>query len=383
MSERPIADVGPLACPFVAFEHDQARRSIEPDRRHRCYAEPVPAPRAISHQTTYCLSSGFAACPTFRAWAQRTAARRSDDRQEPASRPGREVPVAPMPQVPDPASMGLVTDDSRPAVGAAGAGRPGDEQMRAAARAPEWTAPPTWSAPSMTGTDDELASLVRSPAGGAPEADLDAGEVPAFLVGRPSTTATTGATQGSTSGQDAADDAQAVGASARSSVGQARPASRGLRRPARIDVAAPAWETPRRFEAYPTLRTRVGMTRVPTIAVGAVAVLAAALLLFLLPSIVAGPSATPTPTPQPSVASEAPATPEPAATPETYTIVAGDTISKIAKKFNVTPEDLLAANPQVKNPNRINVGDQLTIPVPVTAEPSEEAVPSDEVSPSP
>ena len=123
------------------------------------------------------------------------------------------------------------------------------------------------------------------------------------------------------------------------------------------------------------------MPRVPTIALGAVAVLAAALLLFLLPSIVAGPSATPTPTPQPSVASEAPATLEPVATPQTYTIVAGDTISKIAKKFNVTPEDLLAANPQIKNPNRIKVGDQLTIPAP--AEPSRETAPSDEVSPSP
>ena len=125
------------------------------------------------------------------------------------------------------------------------------------------------------------------------------------------------------------------------------------------------------------------MPRVPTIALGAVAVLAAALLLFLLPSIVAGPSATPTPTPQPSLASEAPATLEPVATPQTYTIVAGDTISKIAKKFDVTPEDLLAANPQVKNPNRIKVGDQLTIPAPVTAGPSQEAAPSDGVSPSP
>ncbi|HEY8198681.1 MAG TPA: LysM peptidoglycan-binding domain-containing protein [Candidatus Limnocylindrales bacterium] len=384
MSERPIADVGPLACPFVAFEHDQARRSIEPDRRHRCYAEPAPAPRAISHQTTYCLSPGFSACPTFRAWAKRTAARQSDDRSEPASRPVREVPVAPMPQMADPAAMGLVTDDSRPAVGAAGAGRVAAEQMRAEASAPGWTAPPTWSG-SMIGTDDELASLVRPPAGGGPEADLDAGDMPAFLAGRPSVTSATSETRASTSGPDSADGAGAGGTSARprSSVGQARPASRGLRRPARIDAAAPAWETPRRFEAYPTLRTRVGMPRVPTIALGVVAVLAAALLLFLLPSIVAGPTATPTPTPQSSVASEAPVTPEPVATPLTYTIVANDTISKIAKKFNVTPEDLLAANPQVKNPNRIQVGDQLTIPVSVSAEPSQDAVPSDEVSPSP
>jgi hypothetical protein len=379
MSDRPIADVGPLACPFVAFEHDRARRSIEADRRHRCYAEPSPAPRAISHQTTYCLSSGFSACPTFRAWAQRAAARQSDDRLEATSRPAREVPVAPMPQVPDPASVGLVTDDSRPAVGAAGAAFAVDEQVRAAARPAEWAAPPMWSASTMTGTDDELASLVRPSTEGGPDGDLDEGDVPAFLAGRPPSTTSSRA---STAGPGAADSVgTGGGARPTSSVGQARPASRGLRRPARIDADAPAWETPRRFEAYPTLRTRVGMPRVPTIALGAVAVLAAALLLFLLPSIVAGPSATPTPTPQPSVASEAPITPEPAATPETYTIVAGDTLSKIARKFNVTPEDLLAANPQIKNPNKIKVGDQLTIPVP--AEPSVEAPPSDEVSPSP
>ena len=64
-----------------------------------------------------------------------------------------------------------------------------------------------------------------------------------------------------------------------------------------------------------------------------------------------------------------------------YVVAGGDSLSKIAKKFNVTPEDLLAANPQIKNPNRIKVGDQLTIPAP--AEPSPETAPSDEASPSP
>jgi LysM repeat protein len=126
------------------------------------------------------------------------------------------------------------------------------------------------------------------------------------------------------------------------------------------------------------------MPRLPAIALAGVAILAAALLLFALPSIIAGPTATPTPTPQPSVASEAPVTPEPAPTPQTYVIVAGDTVSKIAKKFGITPEDLLAANPQVKNPNKIKVGDELTIPAPEPAvEPSDEAVPSDEAAPSP
>lgn len=342
MSERPIADVGPLACPFVAFEHDQARRSVEPDRRHRCYAESVPAPRAISHQTTYCLSSGFAACPTFRAWAQRTAARQAEERYEASSRPAREVPVAPMPQAPDFAAMGLVADDARPAVSAAAARSAADDE------------------------DEELAALVRPTTGSGQETDLAAGEVPAFLAARP------------------ASSPPVSGTSARpqSSVGQARPAARGLRRPARIDADAPAWETPRRFEAYPTLRTRVGIPRVPTIALAIVALLAAALLLFVLPSFLAGPTSTPTPTPSSSVASDAPITPEPSPTPQVYVIVAGDTISKIARQFDITPEELLAANPQVTNPNRIKVGDELTIPAPEVA-PSEDAAPSDEASPSP
>jgi nucleoid-associated protein YgaU len=389
MSERPIADVGPRACPFVAFEHDQARRSVEPDRRHRCYAEPVPAPRAIAHQSTYCLSSGFAACPTFRAWAQRTAARQAEEHQEATSRPAREVPVAPMPQAADAAAMGLVTDDARPAVRAAGAAGTTTGGSDVGAKAPQpppaWAATPSWGSTDGEG-DEELASLVR-PTGGA-EADIDAGEVPAFLTGRPPSSpsdvgakGSSGAAAVATAG--AAASSGSAGARPRSSVGQARPASRALRRPARIDADAPAWETPRRFEAYPTLRTRMGMPRVPTIALAVVALVAAALLLFVLPSMVAGPSATPTPTPQPSVATEAPITPEPAATPQTYVIVAGDTISKIARKFGITPEELLAANPQVKNPNKIKVGDELTIPAPETdALPSLEAEPSEEAAPS-
>ncbi len=35
---------------------------------------------------------------------------------------------------------------------------------------------------------------------------------------------------------------------------------------------------------------------------------------------------------------------------------------KIAKKFGVTMEALLAANPKIKNPNKIGIGDEITIP---------------------
>ncbi len=56
----------------------------------------------------------------------------------------------------------------------------------------------------------------------------------------------------------------------------------------------------------------------------------------------------------------------------------GDTMSKIAKKFGVTVEQLQAANPQVKDPNKIKMGDPLNIPaaVPDAAGASPSASPS-------
>ena len=75
MTDRglPIVDGAP-ACPFVAFEDDRDGRGQAPDHRHRCYAEPRPAPRALAHQEAYCLSSAFPVCPTFQDWARREAA---------------------------------------------------------------------------------------------------------------------------------------------------------------------------------------------------------------------------------------------------------------------------------------------------------------------
>ena len=65
------------------------------------------------------------------------------------------------------------------------------------------------------------------------------------------------------------------------------------------------------------------------------------------------PTATPVPTP----------TPEP--TPEVYVVAKGDTMSKIAKKYGVTVDEIMAANPQIKNPNKIQIGDEIVIPMAV------------------
>ncbi|MGI6685949.1 MAG: LysM peptidoglycan-binding domain-containing protein [Bacillota bacterium] len=45
-----------------------------------------------------------------------------------------------------------------------------------------------------------------------------------------------------------------------------------------------------------------------------------------------------------------------------YVVKKGDTMWLIAKKFGVTLDDLIAANPQITDPNRINVGDVIHLP---------------------
>jgi uncharacterized YkwD family protein/spore coat assembly protein SafA len=46
----------------------------------------------------------------------------------------------------------------------------------------------------------------------------------------------------------------------------------------------------------------------------------------------------------------------------TYTVVRGDTMWKIAVKHQIGVSEIIAANPQVKNPNLIYPGQKLTIP---------------------
>ena len=45
-----------------------------------------------------------------------------------------------------------------------------------------------------------------------------------------------------------------------------------------------------------------------------------------------------------------------------YTVEPNDTLSEIAERFGITLSELLVANPQVQDPDRISVGQQLTVP---------------------
>jgi hypothetical protein len=138
----------------------------------------------------------------------------------------------------------------------------------------------------------------------------------------------------------------------------------------------PAWEQPHRYEAYPSLKARVGLPGlggIGRVGVAALALVAAAVALFFVGPMLLGiggfdsgpaggaATATPivevTPIPEPTV--------PPAPTPQVYVVAKGDTISKIAKKYKLTIDEVLAANPQIKNPNKISIGDEITIPVPV------------------
>jgi LysM repeat protein len=52
---------------------------------------------------------------------------------------------------------------------------------------------------------------------------------------------------------------------------------------------------------------------------------------------------------------------EPNTMPQTYTVKKGDTLSKIAKKYGTTWQNLMKLNPAITNPNKIYVGQTIGI----------------------
>lgn len=428
MTERglPIVDGAP-ACPFVAFEDDREERATSPDSRHRCFAEVRPAPRALAHQVAYCLTNAFGICPTFQDWARRESARVRDDLHArevhgardpggaappPPARDARPAAAAPFPEEPvrrnpqrgwaaPPPWMGSFEDDPAPSRGSWGRAGPDDPAPREftsrradaglagslahriamdaqpADPGPSRPAPP--SRPQRTveeapppGRDaraaaraaQQAAQQAARRAGDDDELDDEAGE---------------DGDEGGGSGPGARQRLGSIGASAGtalsrvgSMVPRGRPAVSQVSRPARPtrrDPAAPPWERPVRYEAYPTLRTRMGMPAIPRLVVIFAALLLAAGGLFLLPGLLGlgAPKATPTPLPVPSRSagptfSFAPS-PTPGPTFVTYVVQPGDTMSKIAARFGVPLTMLIEANKdKYPNPDRIAAGDTLIIP---------------------
>ncbi len=501
MSERglPVAESSAVACPFVAFEDERDERSTQPDHRHRCYAELRPAPRALAHQETFCLTSAFPACPTFQDWARREAARERQPvtrAQEPARDPfaSRAAPqrswAAPPPWLgddeddsgddggsgreaaggsgrADPSGREGGSGRAEPSGREGGSGRERGSGLEAGSRDVSDAPPPGFldrragrpAAPADTGGAIDSRRTERQTGRGLADVDperpwlpaadgrraerrdegrtgadletrregLDRGELATpnepsgrgerwdwgsedrderVLRGREWRAGDLEEEGASSSMSDELDDdawearsagrqgasgsgvldalagsiGSALGRDRRPRVGAARArgaadSDRSPGRPpqARIDArpndpAAPAWERPRRLEAYPTLKTRIGLPAVPPVALGCGALAVAAVALFLLPLLLfrpnggSGTAGGPTPTPTVGASASAAVTPTPAPTADTYTVKAGDTLSAIAKRLGVTLDELLAANPQIKDPNKIGLGDQVNIP---------------------
>jgi hypothetical protein len=419
----PIVDGAP-ACPFVAFEDDRDERATAPDHRHRCYAEPRPAPRALAHQDAYCLSANFPVCPTFQDWARReAAAARPASVSRPEHDPEAELPPERHPLPPPEREPRHAPDPSLP---------PRRNPPR------DWAAPPPWTggAPGAGahGPDDTPPFLGRVRDGTPPEARGLAGSAADRMAGgrssvddRPSDDEpdewepepprrasppprrgdperemrwaerdTVGRRPEEAWADPDADDEDAAYHPPRPS----RPPPRGSvdrtrDRGGRIDpghrdrgddrrehdgpeLFGPAWERPRRYEAYPTLRSRVALP-VPRLSrvLVAVATLAIGVIVFFsLPGLLGvgsdtdptqrpsvSPSASPTEPPEP--------TPTPAPTPQVYRVAAGDTLSRIATRFGLTLDQLRDANPQITDPNKIKVGDEIIIPLPVPSDDGE------------
>lgn len=346
---------------------------MEPDRRHRCFAEVKPEAPALAHQGSYCLAAAFPACPIFQSWAVRAAAE--------GIRPAGGV--ATEPAVGAAAIVGGVPPESLPE---AQTPRRGGHTTGAPARS--WAAPPPWAAepPPQAPLPQDL--IVNRAAGRRLDAPL-ADEPPAAWIGPASVRASMVA-EGDAEAElpdflaRAGSPAGAQDTSEyRPPPSQARPTARASGRGGMSDGDAPEWRKPRRFEAYPTIRTRAGNARIPRLALAALGLLAVALLAFALPGLLApgdsrtrprgagvasgSTAAAPTPTRRP--------TPVPAPTPEIYIVASGDTLGRIANEHGFTVEELLAANPQLEDPDRIAVGDEIIIPDPDAPSVSRAAAP--------
>ena len=147
-----------------------------------------------------------------------------------------------------------------------------------------------------------------------------------------------------TSSARASSASRAPAASSRGSSGWER---RRLRREPRPVSSAgggrgrgpePSWEQPRKNEAYPTIRTRARIPRIPRVALGALALAAtAAILFFVVPPLFVGddsggPGASGAASPGASSSARPSRTPARSAapSPRVYVVRSGDTLSTIA-----------------------------------------------------
>ena len=118
------------------------------------------------------------------------------------------------------------------------------------------------------------------------------------------------------------------------------------------------------------------MAALPRPVLYALIILVVGIALFATPFLLrglmggdGGTAASPTPgaSASPGASAVASATPASSASATVYTVAANDTLSRIAKKFGVTIDQIVKANPQITNPDKLALGAQLVIPIPVAS----------------
>jgi hypothetical protein len=414
MTERglPIADGAP-ACPFVAFEDDRDERATSPDHRHRCYAEAKPAPRALAHQEAYCLSSAFPVCPTFQDWARREAARSRPE--PPKSSTSMDAVAAGGSQRNPPRSW----QAPPPWVGGRGEGARADadgtlwEDDDDSADVDDGAALEPEIPRRGRGLSGSYADRVAADSSGglddddADDDDLDEDDdlAPARSMApqRPQQRQERQEPRGHDDAWDdelpggppeppirrrreRESDRFAMGTDERTGAGGSGGGNGGGRgnggggggggggRERRHDIA-PEWERAKPLEAYPTLRSRsLSGLSIPPIIVAVVALALAAAVLFALPGLLGfgSPQSAASASPSTPLITAVPSinpTPVPQPTQVTYTVQSGDTMARIAGRFGVTLQELIDANKDtIPDPNRLQIGDVLTIPVPLPTE---------------
>lgn len=357
-----MAGEGPRACPFVALADDPDVRAGAPDPRHRCYAQDPPEPRSHAHQRTYCLTPNYPSCAYFLDWASRRQARLV----------GTPAPGAPS------SWRGALAGAHRPdlALGQLGAfdrieeTAPPGSAPRADAHRPTPPAIPVLprssapAAPTDAGTSYATASRLLRTA--APRDAEEEDDEPEDEEAEPAEPARPGARLASWLRRDPTEEPDGV------SIAPIRQARRGIfetrpRAPQSNARPQMPWERTRRRESYPSLSLPVGAPAVPGIVIALAVVAVIAAIGLILPGLLTQPSSRPAAQPTATAMVErsplpAAGTAAPAAPARTYTVARGDTVERIARRFRITVRELLAANPKITDPNRIRIGDRLTIP---------------------
>jgi LysM repeat protein len=293
---------GSAACPFLAFYDDRDHRSDFADTQHRCYAAPEPEPIETGHQERYCLAVAFATCPVFLEWARAEAAGVAEGRSA-----GAAVP----------AGFGAAT---------AGAARSrGDSEA------------PAFLAGSGRTTPAEAVPVTAAHAS-------DPGSGLWGFEGAPKRTV-----------------APTAPAAASGSFDTATPPM------PRHQPTKPDWENPPRYENFPRLRARDDRNNQPLLlaALGVTVLMLALIVVPLLSPKGGGPSPSSSHsagTASPSASTSVAPPDNPNRTFMVYRVKPGDNLNGIAQGNGISYAQLIAANPQITNPNHIEVGQIIYIP---------------------